>query len=62
VRSYFTPDARAAECPSGVKSKEGETLDCTAVDAQGRSFRVTAHVIDSDGRIKITSGDVRPAG
>ena len=62
VRSYFTPDARSADCPGGVKAKEGETFECTAVDTDGRRFRVTAHVIDDSGRIRITSADVRPGG
>jgi hypothetical protein len=62
VRSYFTPDARSADCPDGVEAKKGETLECTAVDTEGKRFRVTAHVIDSDGRIRITTADVRPAG
>ena len=62
VRSYFTPDARSADCPDGVEAKKGETLDCTAVDTDGRRFRVTAHVIDDEGRIRITTADVRPAG
>ena len=61
VRSYFTPDARTADCPDGVKAKAGETLECTAVDTEGRRFRVTAHVIDGDGRIRISSADVQPA-
>ena len=62
VRSYFTPDARSADCPDGVEAKEGEKLECTAVDTDGRRFRVTAHVTDGDGRIRITTADVRPAG
>jgi hypothetical protein len=62
VRSYFTPDARSAECPGDVKAEKGKTLECTAVDTDGRRFRVTAHVIDDSGRIRITTGDVRPAG
>jgi hypothetical protein len=62
VRSYFTPDARSAECPGDVKAEKGKTLECTAVDTDGRRFRVTAHVIDDSGRIRITTADVRPAG
>ena len=62
VRSYFTPDARSANCPSGVEAKAGETLSCTVVDTEGRRFRVTAHVLDGDGRLRISSADVRPGG
>jgi hypothetical protein len=62
VRSYFTPDARSADCPGDVKAEKGKTLECIAVDTEGKRFRVTAHVIDSEGRIQITTADVRPAG
>jgi len=62
VRSYFAPPARSADCPSGVEAKKGATFRCTAVDQDGRRFRVTAHVIDSGGRIRISTADVRPAG
>jgi hypothetical protein len=62
VRSYFTPDARSADCPGGVKAKKGETIACTAVDTEGRRFRVTGHILDDAGRIRITTADVRPAG
>jgi len=61
VRSYFTPDATSADCPGGVEAKAGETLECTAVDTEGRRFRVTAHVVDGDGRLRIALGDVTPA-
>jgi hypothetical protein len=62
VRSYFTPEARSADCPGGVEAKKGKTFECTAVDTGGRRFRVTAHVIDGAGRIRITTADVRPGG
>jgi hypothetical protein len=62
VRSYFTPDARSASCPGGVEAKEGKTLECTVVATDGRRYRVTAHVIDSSGRLRIASPDVREAG
>jgi uncharacterized protein DUF4333 len=60
VRSYFTPDARSADCPDGVEAKNGKTLVCTVVSTDGQRFRVTAHVVDSDGRLRISSTDVRP--
>jgi hypothetical protein len=62
VRSYFTPDARTADCPGGVEAKAGATFRCSVVAADGQSFSVTAHVVDSDGRLRISSADVRPAG
>jgi hypothetical protein len=62
VKSYFTPDARSASCPGNVEAKEGEKLDCTAVDVDGRRFRITAHVIDGDGRLRIGTADVQPEG
>jgi hypothetical protein len=61
VRSYFTPDATSADCPGGVEAEAGETLECTAVDTEGRRFRVTAHVVDGEGRLRIDLGDVKPA-
>jgi hypothetical protein len=60
VRSWFNPPARSATCPSGVEAKKGATLTCTAVSIDGQHFRVTAHIVDSGGRIQISSGDVRP--
>jgi hypothetical protein len=62
VRSYFTPDARTADCPDGVEARAGARLECSVVAADGQSFRVTAHVVDSDGRLRISSADVRPEG
>jgi uncharacterized protein DUF4333 len=60
VRSWFNPAARSATCPSGVEAKKGATFTCTAVGVDGRRFRVTAHIVDSGGRIQISSGDVVP--
>lgn len=60
VRDFFTPPARTADCPGGVEAKKGKTFTCTAVDARGRRFRVTARVLDSEGRITIGTGDVKP--
>jgi hypothetical protein len=62
VRSYFTPAARSASCPGGVEAKKGGTIECTAVDTEGTRFRVTAHIIDSSGRLRISSSDVRQVG
>jgi hypothetical protein len=62
VRSYFTPEARSANCPGGVEAKKGKTIECTAVAADGRRYRVTAHIIDGSGRLRIASADVRQAG
>ena len=60
VRSFFTPDARSADCPGGVEAKQGRTFSCTAVDTEGRRLRVTVHVLDDDGRVRVGSEDVRP--
>jgi Domain of unknown function (DUF4333) len=60
MRGYFEPDARSANCPSGVDAEAGETFECTVVDADGRRFRVTAEVIDEEGRVRVSSEDVRP--
>jgi uncharacterized lipoprotein len=60
VQSYFTPDARSVDCPGGTEAKAGETFECSAVDSEGRRFRVTAHVVDDEGRVEVRSEDVRP--
>ena len=60
VRSFFTPDARSADCPGGVEAKQGRTFSCTAVDTEGRRLRVTVHVLDDDGRVRVATEDVRP--
>jgi hypothetical protein len=45
-----------------VEAKKGATFTCTAVAVDGQRFRVTAHIVDSGGRIQISSSDVTPAG
>ena len=62
MSSWFSPPARSVTCPSGVEAKKGATFTCNAVAADGQRFRVTAHIVDAGGRIRISSGDVRPAG
>ena len=59
VRSTFNPPARSVNCPEGVDVEKGKTFDCTAVDAGGRRFRVTVHIIDDEGRVGVSPTDRR---
>jgi hypothetical protein len=45
-----------------VEAKKGKTIECSVVAADGRRYRVTAHIIDGSGRLRISSTDVRQVG
>jgi hypothetical protein len=50
------------ECPSGVKSKEGDTFNCTAFAADGKQITVNVTQLDGSGSIAWRTGPTGATG
>ena len=44
--------ARSVKCPSDVSVKKGKTFACTAVLANGRTFKLTFQMTDDKGTVR----------
>ena len=62
VKGAFPKPARSVSCPGGVKVKKGGTFTCKAVDATGKRYEVTLHMVDGNGRVTVGKGDFKLLG
>jgi hypothetical protein len=54
------PAPKSVDCPDGVEAKKGDTFTCKLTYEHGvPPARVTVHIEDDDGRIRVGPGDLR---
>jgi hypothetical protein len=54
------PQPKTVDCPDGVKAKGGDTFTCDLTYEHGLPpAKVTVHIENDDGRIRVAPGDLR---
>jgi Domain of unknown function (DUF4333) len=54
------PEPRTVECPDDIEAEKGDTFRCDLTYAHGiPPAIVTVHVVDDDGRIRVSPGDLQ---
>jgi uncharacterized protein DUF4333 len=62
VKGAFATPPKSVKCPDGVEAKTGGTLTCQVVDATGKRYDLTLHMVDGEGRVKFGRSDLKPVG
>jgi len=61
LNGAIQPTPKTVKCPSGIQAKKGRSFDCSVVAVNGLRYRVTLHIIDDSGHVKVGPADVHPA-
>ena len=58
VRKALNPRPTTVKCPSGVSIQKGKTFTCQVGYGDGDKGSVTVHMVDSSGKVSLSSGDL----
>jgi len=61
LNTAIQPTPKTVKCPNGIQAKKGRSFDCSVVAVNGLRYRVTLHIIDDSGHVKVGPADVHPA-
>jgi hypothetical protein len=59
ARGAIQPVPRAVHCPKGVKVEKGKAFDCDVTAADGTRAKITLHVTDDAGHVRVEPGDLK---
>jgi hypothetical protein len=59
ARGAIQPTPRAVHCPKGVKVEKGKAFDCDVTATDGTRAKITLHVTDDAGHVRVDSRDLK---
>ncbi len=58
VRGQLQPAPSVVSCPDDVEAEAGKTFECQVTYADGDRGRVTVHMTDDEGGVRVGPGDL----